>query len=77
MTGVHHSTISMLERGTIALPRPDKLTRLARALDLDPADLLTLAGYQPADNFPGLPVYLRTTTTLPDEAIAELNGHFE
>lgn len=75
--GVHHSTITMLERGQIEQPRPEKLQRLARALTLDATDVLTLAGYQPSDRLPGFGVYLRTTTALPDEAIDELRGYFD
>lgn len=74
--GVHHTTISMLERAQIEQPRPDKLTKLARALDLDPTDLLTLAGYHPADKLPAFGVYLRSTTRLPDQAIDELEGYY-
>src|SRR4051794_40074670 len=74
--GVHHSTISMLERAEIEQPRADKLTKLARALDLDPTDVLTLAGYNPSDKLPAFAVYLRSTTGLPDKAIDELEGHF-
>jgi transcriptional regulator with XRE-family HTH domain len=76
-SGVHHTTITMLERAEIDQPRPDKLTKLAEALDLDPTDLLTLAGYQPSGKLPGFGVYLRTTTGLPDQAIEELQGYYE
>src|SRR4051794_30534314 len=75
--GVHHTTITMLERAQIEQPRPDKLTRVARALDLDPTDLLTLAGYNPAEKLPTFGVYLRSTTHLPDQAIDELEGYYQ
>lgn len=75
--GAHHSTITMLEKGVIEQPRTDKLTKLARELDLDPTDLLTLAGYNPTDKLPAFSVYLRSTSQLPDQAIDELEGHFQ
>lgn len=75
--GIHHTTITMFERAQIEQPRAEKLTRLAAALELDATDLLTLAGYQPSDKLPGFGVYLRTTTALPDTAIAELDGHYQ
>lgn len=74
---VHASTVTMIERGEIAQPRADKLTRLARALQVDPADFLTLAGYKPTEQLPSFGVYLRATTKLPDQAVEELKGHFE
>ena len=74
--GVHHTTITMLERAQIEQPRADKLTRVARALDLDPTDVLTLAGYNPAEKLPTFGVYLRSTTALPDQAIDELEGYY-
>lgn len=74
---VHHSTVTLIERGQIAQPRADKLTRLARALELEPADFLTLAGYKPTEELPTFGVYLRSTTQLPDHAIDELRGHYE
>lgn len=74
--GAHHSTITMLEKGIIEQPRTDKLTKLARELDLDPTDLLTLAGYNPTDKLPAFGVYLRSTTRLPDQAIDELENYY-
>jgi transcriptional regulator with XRE-family HTH domain len=74
--GAHHTTITMLERAQIEQPRPDKLTKLARVLELDAIDLLTLAGYNPADKLPTFGVYLRSTTPLPEQAIGELEGYY-
>lgn len=74
--GIHHTTITMLEQGKIDQPRADKLTKLARQLELDPTDLLTLAGYNPSDKLPTFGVYLRSTTHLPEQAIDELEGYY-
>ncbi len=76
-SGVSKPTVTLLERGGIQQPRPRPLTKLATALGLNASDLLALAGYQPSDQLPGLGVYLRTTTTLPAQAIDELKGYFD
>lgn len=56
--GGNRSTIMRLERGTFAHPDPEKLQRIARALDLDAADLFALAGYRPSDDLPSFVPYL-------------------
>lgn len=75
--GVHRRTIALLEEAQILQPKALKLTHIAEVLDLDPTDLLTLAGYESTKRLPGLGVYLRTTTALPDEAIQELDGYVQ
>ncbi len=57
--GVETSTISRLEAGEFREPRPEKLQRIARALEIDFEDLFALAGYAPAGSLPGLPIFLR------------------
>jgi transcriptional regulator with XRE-family HTH domain len=60
LTGVAHSSIGRIETGAFAQPSIDKLRRIAGALQLDPARLLSLGGMEPpADLLPPLP-YLRT-----------------
>lgn len=56
--GGNRTTIMRLERGEFTRPDPEKLQRIARALDLDPADLFALAGYRPSDDLPGFVPYL-------------------
>ena len=64
-SGLSRSYISRLELGDIALPRNDKLGRLARALGTSNEDLLEAAGYMSAPSgeadaaLPDLPAYLR------------------
>lgn len=64
-SGLSRSYISRLELGDIALPRNDKLGRLAHALGTSNEDLLEAAGYMStlaADGttpLPDLPAYLR------------------
>lgn len=74
---VHRATIQRIESGEITRPRPETLRTLAKVLDLDLDDLLTLAGYVQLKDLPGFEPYLRTKHgDLPDEAIAQLVGHF-
>jgi transcriptional regulator with XRE-family HTH domain len=58
--GMSHPTIFNLERGNFNRPDPEKLQRIARALDLDVEDLFALAGYTPSDGLPNFGPYLRT-----------------
>ncbi len=71
------STILRLERGEFARPDPEKLERIARALDFDAEDLFALAGYTPSDGLPTLGPYLRTKGELPDEAQQKLVTYYE
>lgn len=59
IVGLPGSTIFRLERGEFKAPSPEKLQRLASALEVDFEDLFTLAGYSTPEGLPGLPVYLR------------------
>ncbi|MGE5335855.1 MAG: helix-turn-helix domain-containing protein [Nitrososphaerota archaeon] len=58
--GVTHPTILRMERGEFKRPDPDKLQRIAQALDLDAGDFFVLAGYMRADHLPSLGPYLQT-----------------
>jgi len=74
---VPDSTIYRLERGDFKLPRPEKLQRIARALDMDFEELYDLAGYgSPA--LPEVPVYLRRKfDDLSDEGAAKVERYIE
>jgi transcriptional regulator with XRE-family HTH domain len=71
--GVDDSTIVRLEQGLRGNPRPDILTKLAKALHLNLADVFALAGYAVPQELPNLPIYLRTKYRhLPQPARDEL-----
>lgn len=75
-TGVNDVTISRIERGEFAAPRPDKLTRLAEALGLSAADVFAMADYVTPTELPSFTPYLRTKyRELPAEAIAEIERY--
>jgi transcriptional regulator with XRE-family HTH domain len=57
--GVTHPTILRLERGEFGRPDPEKLQRIAHALDLEVADLFALVGYMPAESLPSFGPYLQ------------------
>lgn len=74
--GVHHSSITRLERGEFARPTPYFLRSLASALDLPLTDLYHLAGLTLPEDLPDFGVYLRTRHSLPRPAVEELTGYF-
>jgi transcriptional regulator with XRE-family HTH domain len=57
--GVTHPTILRMERGEFKRPDPEKLQRIAHALDLGAGDFFALAGYIHGDHLPSLGPYLR------------------
>ena len=73
---VDFSWLSRLERGRIASPDARYLWRIARALEVEVADLYLEAGYGDAHGLPGFAPYLRAKYHLPDEAIRQLQEHF-
>jgi transcriptional regulator with XRE-family HTH domain len=74
---VRDSTVSRLEHGKFAAPRPDKLARLAEVLHLDLADVFARAGYVVPTEMPHWSHYLRAKyPDLPASAIQELRVLF-
>ena len=76
--GVPDSTVLRFERGLFSAPRPDKLARFAQLLGLRLADLYAKAGYIVPEELPSFASYLLVRyPALPQEAMAELEEHFE
>ena len=74
--GVNDVTIVRIERGEFAAPRPDKLSRLADALNLRLADIFAMADYVAPSELPTLAPYLRAKYPgLPDEAVAAIGRY--
>lgn len=73
---VDFSWLSRLEHGRYTSPDARSLWRIARALDVEVADLYLEAGFGDARGLPGFGPYLRAKYQLPDEAIAQLEAHF-
>jgi transcriptional regulator with XRE-family HTH domain len=57
--GVSHATIWHLECGDFKRPDPEKLQRIAHALDLSAGDFFASVGYTHPDHLPSLAPYLR------------------
>lgn len=75
--GVPDSTIYRLERGEFKVPRPEKLQRIARALDIEFEELYELAGYA-SPGLPEVPVYLRRKfDDLSDEGAVKVERYIE
>ena len=73
---VDYSWLSRLERGRIASPDARYLWRVARALEVEVADIYLEAGFGDAHGLPGFGPYLRAKYNLPQEAVAQLEAHF-
>lgn len=58
--GFNQTTVVRLEQGSYLSPAPDKLRRIAEVLDLNLADVLSLAGYPMPTELPSPLPYLRT-----------------
>src|SRR5256885_760487 len=75
--GVDASGLSKVERGLVTAPDPRWLGKVAQVLGIETTDLYLEAGYGDVHDLPGFVPYLRTKYDLPDEAIAQLEAHFE
>ena len=72
------TTIIRIEQGAYAAPAPDKLSRIAAALDLSLADVFALAEYAVPDDLPSFQPYLRSKyRDMPHEAVDDLNKAFD
>lgn len=76
-TDIPSTTVSRIETGSFRAPRPDKLARIAQALELSAGELFAQAGYLVATDLPEYSTYLRTKLPdLPESAIRGLHDHF-
>jgi transcriptional regulator with XRE-family HTH domain len=70
-------TIVRIEQGKISAPAPDKLSRIAEALELSLADVYAMAGYAVPGDLPTFQPYLRRKyRDMPVEAIEDLDKAF-
>lgn len=74
---VHFSFLARLESGEYSQPAPEILQRLARELQVEPADLFALCGYEIPENLPMFPAYLRSKYDMDPGAAAKLVEYFE
>jgi transcriptional regulator with XRE-family HTH domain len=75
---IDDSTVVRFEQGAYASPAPDKLARIAEALDLPLADVFAHAHYALPRDLPNLPAYLRVKYRhLPPSALVELDRYLK
>ena len=76
LTDINDATIVRFENGSFTAPAPDKLARIAEALDLPVADVFALAEYASPTELPSFTPYLRTKyRDLPDDAMAQIEKY--
>lgn len=75
LTGVDDSSIIRIEHGKVAAPSPEKLMKIAEALDLSTADVFERAGYATPSDLPAMAPYLRTKYDLPPEALEQIERY--
>lgn len=76
LVGIPAPTILRIEQGEFSSPAPDKLARIANALDVPLADVYAIAEYAAPKQLPNLSPYLRTKyRDLPDEAAAQIEAY--
>lgn len=74
--GIPVATAFRIEQGDFEQPSPEKLQRLARALEIDVEDLYALAGYMMPEGLPDFAPYLRAKFSLPERAVKDLDAYF-
>lgn len=76
LTDINDATIVRFENGSFTAPAPDKLARIAEALDLSIADVFALAEYASPSELPSFTPYLRTKyRDLPDDAVEQIEKY--
>lgn len=77
-SGQTQATVVRYEQGEFANPSPERLRRLAEALDVPAGDVLALADYLPPETLLSVGPYLRAKyRDLSDDDIAALNRDVE
>jgi transcriptional regulator with XRE-family HTH domain len=75
--GLVPSTVSRLETGFIATPRPEHLQKLAGALGIDVEEMYLTLGYLEPGALPELRPYLRAKYGLTDDLANRVEGFVE
>lgn len=78
LAGVDVGTVTRIELGQIASPRPDSLRAIGEVLGIPTADLFAATDWLPREELPSFRPYLRTKyRELPPEAVAEIEALFD
>ena len=70
------SSYRRIETGEVAVPSPERLSAIAKALDLPASDLFVAAGWLSQRDMPTLRPYMRTKYNLTAEAAAAIDAEF-
>lgn len=76
-TGISFAWVSRLETGDFTAPAPERLTRLAELLDLDPERIDRLSRGQVSAALPEMRTYLRTKYELSPDQITQIEAVVE
>lgn len=78
LVGVDFTYLGKLEQGYYRHPNPEHLHALARVLEVDPEELLTVAAYDSRDDVPSVGPYLRAKhPNVPPEVLAQIAEYAE
>lgn len=77
-SGVNKGTVTRIELGQIASPRPDSLTAIGDVLGIPASDLFAIADWLPKRQLPTFLPYMRAKyKELPATAVAEMEAYFD
>src|SRR4051794_30322980 len=75
--GVTTGTVTRIELGQIASPRPENLLAIAAVLDIPASDIFALTNWMPSDQLPSFSPYMRARyRSLPEAALVEIQHVF-
>lgn len=78
LVGIDFTYLGKLEQGLYRHPNPEHLQALARVLEVDPEELLTVAAYEGRDDVPSVTPYLRAKhPELPEAALTQIAEYVE
>jgi transcriptional regulator with XRE-family HTH domain len=76
--GVNVGTVTRIELGQIASPRPENLLAIAAVLDIPASDIFALANWVQPDDLPSFSPYMRAKySSLPESAFREMQTFFD
>lgn len=73
--GVHTSWLGRLEHGDFADPAPDRLARVADALDIEPERIDRITKGAMAEGLPGMRTYFRAKYELTPEQVEQVERY--
>ena len=77
LIGGDRSWIGFIEQGQYSAPSPERLARLAEALDIEPAAIDRITKGAVANGLPGLRTYFRAKYDLTPEQVAQVERYVE